>query len=160
MDDEKPIFAYAVLTKLIFSNNFRMTELNKRGLTMSQMFALTKLDECGIMNLTTLARGIQVSNQVMTGITNKLVEEGYIERVYSPENRRQILVQLTQQGKAFMHEYYEEVYKTFGDIFKNCSQEDLQTVLRASRDLIRVLSGTDHSYGEQYMREIETVLND
>lgn len=76
---------------------------------MSQMFVLVKLDECGPMNLTSLAKAILVTNQAMTGITNKLVHEGLIERVFSENNRKQIVVQLTVEGHAFMDEYFERI---------------------------------------------------
>lgn len=158
---EKPkLFPYAVLTKLIFSRNYQMTAMNDRGLTMSQMFVLAKLDECGPLNLTALAKAVLVTNQAMTGITNKLVSEGLIERVYSENNRRQIVVQLTQEGHSFMNAYYEHVYEEFRMMFESCTPEEIDRVNQASREIVEILARVNPDYGVQYRKEIGDILTE
>lgn len=154
------LFPYAVLTKLIFSRNYQMTAMNERGLNMSQMFVLAKLNECGPLNLTALAKAILVTNQAMTGITNKLVGEGLIERVYSESNRRQIVVQLTQEGHSFMNAYFEHVYEEFGMMFGSCTPEEIDRVNRASREIVEILARINLDFGAQYRKEIDDILTD
>jgi len=154
------LFPYAVLTKLIFSRNYQMTAMNERGLNMSQMFVLAKLQECGPLNLTALAKAVLVTNQAMTGITNKLVAEGLIERVYSENNRRQIVVQLTQEGYSFMNAYFERVYEEFGMMFETCTPEEIDRVNRASREIVEILARVNLDYGAQYRKEISSILTE
>ena len=154
------LFPYAVLTKLIFSRNYQMTAMNERGLNMSQMFVLAKLQECGPLNLTALAKAVLVTNQAMTGITNKLVAEGLIERVYSENNRRQIVVQLTQEGYSFINAYFEDIYDEFETMFESCTQEEVDRINQASKTIVEMLARVNPDYGAQYRKEIGDVLTE
>ena len=157
--ERKPkLFPYAVLTKLIFSRNYQMTAMNERELNMSQMFVMAKLQECGPLNRTSLAKAVLVTNQAMTGITNKLVSEGLIERVYSEKNRRQIVVQLTQEGHSFMNAYFEHIYEAFAEMFAGCTQEEIDRINRASKEIVEMLARVNPDYGTQYRKEIGDVL--
>ena len=81
MDRHEALEAYVVLTKLMMSMNHPLSSRHNTTFTTPQLYTLVKLHECGEMNLSQVAQIIMVSNQAMTGITNKLVSDGYIERI-------------------------------------------------------------------------------
>ena len=57
------------------------------------------------MNLTRLAHQVSVAKQTMTDISTKLIKLGYVRRVQDENNRRQILLELTPEGKFYVDEY-------------------------------------------------------
>lgn len=67
-----------------------------------QLSALTSLSELGMMNMTQLSRQIDVSNQQLTKIVDVLVNKGMVERKYDPNNRRVVLVDLSESGRSYI----------------------------------------------------------
>ena len=55
-------------------------------------------------NMTTVAKSLHVTTGTLTISINSLVKKNYVERVRSEEDRRVVLVSLTEKGKkAFLH---------------------------------------------------------
>lgn len=58
----------------------------------------------GQKNMTTVAKALHVTTGTLTISINSLVKKNYVERVRSEEDRRVVLVSLTEKGKkAFLH---------------------------------------------------------
>ena len=70
-------------------------------LTLPQFDVLAALDrrECAI-TMTELSRYLMVSNGNVTGIVDRLVDDGWIERAAAPGDRRATPVRLTSKGAA------------------------------------------------------------
>ena len=73
------------------------------------------------LTMTELSRYLMVSNGNVTGIVNRLVEDGWIERAMAPGDRRTTLVRLTLRGAqefaamAAVHEtWVDELLSDFG----------------------------------------------
>jgi len=159
MNRTEALDTYVVLTKLIVSMNHPLSSRHNTTFTTPQLYTLVKLHECGEMNMSQVAQSITVSNQAMTGITNKLVTDGYIERVYLPENRRQILIRLTQQGQDYMTAFYKTMDEVFEQIFAGCTDDEVVEMGRASRTIIRVLSKVNDQFGQDYINHVMRVMD-
>src|SRR6185436_10466979 len=72
--------------------------LAKTNLTHTQFFVLVAIHSLQVPAMRTLADNMQVSMPTMTGIIDRLVNAGYVKRMDHPEDRRQVLVELTPQG--------------------------------------------------------------
>ena len=55
-------------------------------------------------NMSTVARELNVTVGTLTIAVNNLVKKGYIQRMRSQEDRRVVLISLTEQGKKDFHE--------------------------------------------------------
>lgn len=159
MDRHEALEAYVVLTKLMMSMNHPLSSRHNTTFTTPQLYTLVKLHECGEMNLSQVAQIIMVSNQAMTGITNKLVSDGYIERVYQPENRRQILIRLTAQGQHYMDSFYAAMDDVFAQIFEECTDEEIVSMGRASKTIMKVLSKVNNQFGQDYIKHVMRVMS-
>lgn len=63
-------------------------------------------------NMTTVAKALHVTTGTLTISVNSLVKKNYVERVRSEEDRRVVLVSLTDKGKkAFLHhrQFHEQM---------------------------------------------------
>jgi DNA-binding MarR family transcriptional regulator len=79
------------------------TELRERlrithGMTLPQFDVLAALARRGEITMTELSRQLMVSNGNVTGIIDRLVEDGWVERAARPGDRRSTLVRLTPKG--------------------------------------------------------------
>ena len=70
------------------------------GLTMPQMVTLLAIHDSGSCRMGTLAELTQQSGGTLTGIVDRLIDDGLIERVRSAEDRRVIEVTLTPRGRS------------------------------------------------------------
>ena len=72
------------------------------AVTMPQMKVLMLLRGNGAMRVGVLARDLHVSTPTITGIVDRLVRQGMVERGDDPGDRRVVLNVLTPQGEALM----------------------------------------------------------
>jgi DNA-binding MarR family transcriptional regulator len=70
------------------------------GLTMPQMITLLAIHDSGSCRMGTLADATQQSGGTLTGIVDRLIDDGLVERVRSVNDRRVIEVTLTAEGQA------------------------------------------------------------
>lgn len=67
-------------------------------LTMPQFKVLFLLGHLGPSSVGRLASALRVTLPTVTGILDRLVEHGYLERLEAPEDRRLVLSRLTAKG--------------------------------------------------------------
>src|SRR6266545_8380210 len=70
------------------------------GLTMPQMVTLLAIHDSGSCRMGALADVTQQSGGTLTGIVDRLIDDGLVERVRSASDRRVIEVTLTAAGRS------------------------------------------------------------
>src|SRR5919198_3821475 len=70
------------------------------GLTMPQMMTLLAIHDSGSCRMGVLADATQQSGGTLTGIIDRLIDDGLVERVRSAGDRRVVEVALTPVGEA------------------------------------------------------------
>ena len=85
----------------------------REGLPPAQIQALIELSMNPGLNMTRLAGRMLVSKQQLTKIIGALVEKGFVERAESHQNRRVILLYLTDRGQH----YVIEISRSFSEKF-------------------------------------------
>lgn len=75
-----------------------------KDMTTNDMRVIEAIGMGGQKNMTTVAKALHVTTGTLTISINSLVKKSYVERVRSEEDRRVVLVSLTEKGKkAFLH---------------------------------------------------------
>lgn len=105
-------------------------ELYKGKITLPQFLILDFLSRQGESKMTEMAHFMQVTTAAMTGIVERLVRDGYVVRVYDPEDRRIVKVKLTAKGNELVRKINEQRRKMVIKIFGNISEVDRQDYLR------------------------------
>ncbi len=93
------------------------------------------------LSMSDLSRRLMVSNGAITGLVDRLMAEGLVQRQGDPRDRRSVIVQLTRKGRdsflrmARRHE--EWVVSILGDLSDEAQSELLQnlTLLKRRLDL-------------------------
>ena len=70
------------------------------GMSMSQFHVLSQLERQGPISMSRIAEFLDVSMPNASGLVDRMVERGLVERVGDPEDRRVVLVKLTSAGLA------------------------------------------------------------
>ena len=76
---------------------------------------------------------MNISTARMAAALNSLERKGFITRRIDPSDRRQILVELTDQGKAFAHDKQAHMLQHATQLLERLGEQD-------SLDLVRLLS--------------------
>ena len=99
------------LIKFSFSYHnilYRPTERTPpKGMTPTQLRALTTIYEFGTMTMSFLGQEILVSKQQLTKIIASLVDSGLVERRQDEENRRRWFVSLTEAGNNMVERIHQ-----------------------------------------------------
>ena len=83
--------------------------LRPRRITVPQYTALTVLEQHDDMSAAQLARHTFVTAQAMEGVVGALQSAGLIVRHRDPENRRRLVISLTEQGRALLEDCRQDV---------------------------------------------------
>ena len=79
-------------------------ERSSESISDGQYSVLARLDCDGVMTPRQLAEADHVQPPSMTRILNALVDAGLVERTGDPDDRRQVLVAITDAGRAEVRE--------------------------------------------------------
>lgn len=104
--------------------------------------------ETAPITMSQLTAHLLVSNGNLTGLVNRLVEDGLISRESDPVDRRAQRVVLTARGREAFREMAERHEALIDEQFAAMSDEDMATLLRLSTSLDTALRGRPQP-GEQ-----------
>src|SRR5262245_59164977 len=82
------------------------------------------------MTLGELSQRMMVSNGNVTGLVERLVEQGLIQRRPSPKDRRAQIVSLTAEGRKVFRAMARENGDWIGEIFAELSGDDIEALMR------------------------------
>jgi DNA-binding MarR family transcriptional regulator len=92
---------------------------------MSQLYRAPKP-----MTLGELSQRMMVSNGNVTGLVDRLVEQGLLSRRPSPKDRRAQLVSLTAEGRRFFRAMARANGEWIGDLFSDLSANEIEMLMR------------------------------
>ena len=84
-----------------------------------------------------LSRGMAVSSARIAALLNHLEGRGLIRRAPDPDDSRQIIVSLTEEGRRHICKKREETLTIVADTLEELGPEDAQAFLRIQEKLLR-----------------------
>lgn len=107
-----------------------------RDVTANDMHVIEAIGTEEAKNMTTVAKLLSVTTGTLTISMNSLVKKGYVQRVRSEEDRRVVLVSLTEKGKrAFAHHkrFHDEMIR---QVLKGLDGEEQEVLRKALLNLM------------------------
>lgn len=95
----------------------------------SQSYILFVLERSGPKRMSELADSIHLTPGAVTIATDKLICQGYIERIRNKEDRRVVYVKITDKGGETLREMRNEGKKAMRAVFNHLSQTDLEHLI-------------------------------
>jgi MarR family transcriptional regulator, organic hydroperoxide resistance regulator len=111
----------------------------KLDVPMAQFKSLFIIVNKGDVNFSGLAHDLGVTSGNVTGIIDRLVEQGLVVRNPNPEDRREIRLEATEKGRDLLTNLMEAQTKHMAHILTHMSLEELNALSLGLSGLIRAL---------------------
>ena len=83
--------------------------------------------------MTDIAKKMGHSTAAATGLVDRLEKLSYVERVHAAEDRRKIMVRITQKGIELVARMRREIADNLSDVMSEMDEEEADTVSHANR---------------------------
>jgi DNA-binding MarR family transcriptional regulator len=114
----------------LIENEVRRRLRDQFDITLPRFDLLAQLDRApNGMTLGELSKRMMVSNGNITGLVDRLVEQGLIHRVSPPRDRRVQIVSLTVEGQKFFRTMARVNAKWVGEIFGDLPADDIEALM-------------------------------
>lgn len=128
-EEKRILDAYVKLVRAADTISARLTELKSHGgLSVSQFGTLEALYHLGPLQQNEIARKILKSGGNITLVMNNLEEKGFVERQRDEEDRRCVVVSLTDRGREeierILPDHVGNIVKMFQEL-KSDEQKEL-----------------------------------
>lgn len=106
------------------------------GIEYTILISVARLSRGGTVNVKTLADHLHVTTGFIANTTNKLQDMGLIEKTPDPEDRRRILLTITDKGRADLEALAPRQRQVNDVEFGSLSAEDFQQLCRIIEALV------------------------
>jgi MarR family 2-MHQ and catechol resistance regulon transcriptional repressor len=111
------------------------------GFTESQFDIIATLGNTAGMTCKELGEKTLITKGTLTGVLNRLDKKGLIERVQDDDDRRQLLVKLTQAGEQTFADIFPKVVQQGRQNFSQYKEDDFLSLERELLKLKNCLTG-------------------
>jgi DNA-binding MarR family transcriptional regulator len=116
--------------------------LVRLGISMAQLNIMYTLQRNGEMTMSRLADVLGVSLSSATGLVDRIEERGYIERTRVPEDRRVVLVHVTEAGTRMLQENDALSDELMRDVLARLDPAELPVIAHAVGEVRAALEAT------------------
>jgi DNA-binding MarR family transcriptional regulator len=102
----------------------------KLEVPLAQLKSLFLIHMRGSVNVRTLAAELGVTPGNVTSIVNRLVGQGLVKRSESPDDRRIVLLELTDKGRETITEIHETGLSYMKSILERMNSEDITALVK------------------------------
>lgn len=112
---------------------------NKQGheLSMTHCKTLFSLSKGGPQKVSQLAGSLNFTSAAITGITDHLFAEGYVNKERAECDRRVVNITITKKGEEMINNLKANQHEVIGSYFKILPSEDLDHLRRIFGELIK-----------------------
>jgi len=115
---------------------FERDQIKIYGFTSTQCYSLLEIWKSESISMSELSEKMNLNSSTMTRILDNLVRDGYILREKSEEDRRLVLVSLSEKGKESAETLNETVNAYYKKIIMNIPSGQLEEVLTSANVLV------------------------
>ncbi len=116
-----------------------MMKIKIEDLANGQIFLLFLLSKHETCNASDLGKHLGITSGAITGMTDKLVSMNLIIRNRSEEDRRLVLLSLTEKGKATVKDIQEMRYGLLNEIFMQLDDKNIINMIELFTQLNAIM---------------------
>lgn len=108
-------------------HNYTKKILLNEGLniTPGQMAVLYTLYNGDSITITELSKRCYMDNSTLTGVIDRLEKAGLVMRSEHPEDRRQLVIDLTENAKGMETQIHDVMNRISKDMLAECTEEEI-----------------------------------
>ncbi len=103
-------------------------ELNRGNLSFPQFFLLTYLSSEDYLTMSAIAKKMGHSTAAATGLVDRLEKLGFVERVHAAEDRRKIMVRITNSGCTIVSTMRQHIASELAELMADMDEDEASTV--------------------------------
>lgn len=119
---------------------------HEHGLSITHLQVITALEAEGALPMSRLAELLDVGLSNATGIIGRMEERGIVERTHDVGDRRVVLAQLTQRGRALISEIEAGRILYLSQLLETMSPDEQANLLAAVRNVVAAIERTSTSH--------------
>ena len=114
--------------------------LSRGEITLPQLWVLEYLSRRGGCLMSELAQSLKISRPAATGLIDRLIAQGLVQRENIKEDRRTIKVSITLKGKKIVANIWEQKRRTLIKVFSKLSARDRKQHLLILERVVNILA--------------------
>lgn len=107
-----------------------------RLVSSSQAMILRSLASKGPQNASTLAESLRITPGAVTSLSDKLIASGYAQRQRDVNDRRIVLLEITDKGREILLQFKEENKNVVKQLFSGLPEEDINHLIRIYKHVL------------------------
>src|SRR5665647_3992311 len=112
---------------------------SKTSITPGGMFVLGRLKRHGILSMSDIGKCLSMPKPHITVIVDKLIEEGYVERLNDPKDRRIVNILITEKGLKDFEDIKQAASENLKIKLSTLSDEEQEILATASQQVKEIL---------------------
>lgn len=134
--EKNTLNAFIKLMRATESLNNRLNRhLSEENLTVSQFGTLETLYHLGPLNQRSIGEKLLKSGGNITMVIDNLEKSGYVVRKKDPEDRRAVLIHLTNEGEKFISEFFPKHLARIKEEFSVLDEKEKKTLANLCKKL-------------------------
>lgn len=112
------------------------SRFEEQGVSASQAVILEKLDSEGPLKVSQIAEALWITSGAVTTLSDKLIAGGFAERTRSEEDRRVVMMEITDKGREVIAALRAHRKKVVEAYFGELPEEDVRHLNRIFRNIL------------------------
>ncbi len=134
--DKSTLNAFIKMMRATESINNRLNRhLADANLTVSQFGTLEVLLHLGPLNQRAIGEKLLKSGGNITMVIDNLEKSGYVKREKDPDDRRAVLIHLTEEGKTLIEDFFPKHLERIKEEFSVLTEEEKRTLSELCKKL-------------------------
>ena len=131
-DSYEDLLELSMGTRKFFRHFFSFLE----KFTMPQMDALMFIQLNPGKQMKEVAEYMEISLAAATPLINNLIKGKHLRRIFNPDDRRVIKLEITESGKKKLEQLNKDMHEKMGGLFGKLTKEELKEYIRLHQKVI------------------------
>ena len=124
------------------------------------LFAILRLQEAQDsaepeIRVSSLIETLNLSPQAVSKTLRLLEQKGYCKRITDPNNRRNTLVLITEQGTTLVNRTKSEIARFVEEVTKRMGDENMAEFIRLSNQCSAIMQEVEQAFYQEFSKEKE-----
>jgi DNA-binding MarR family transcriptional regulator len=107
------------------------TKVNLGNFTMPQTMIIYNLAQHGTMKISDLSEKMGLTNSTVSGIVDRLEDQGVVARQRSTTDRRVVYVEFTPEHKKRHEDMHDQVDQYFEEILSEIPSQEMESIINS-----------------------------
>lgn len=138
-------FEIAMLIKEIYANTMGIVSenLKESGFTNQQIMVIKLIAHNGQVTISQLCDEMFLAKGTVSGIVKRLEEASYVKKIKNEDDKRNTYITFSDKGMEFAKKFRNDINKSFDEIFRNFTEEEIVEVKNNLLKLRNKIKGED-----------------